>query len=54
VDPINRNFNIQFSVDPCQQLLIVEIEEFKVQMSLQDFNWNKEQEIYLKGIIRLK
>ncbi|XP_053400990.1 uncharacterized protein LOC123541000 [Mercenaria mercenaria] len=53
VEPLGRNFMISFSVDPCRQLLSVAIEEFKTQMSLNDFEWNKEHEIYFKGIIRL-
>ena len=54
VNPINRNFMIGLSVDPCQQMITVEIEELKIQLSLIDFAWNKEQEIFLKGIIRLR
>ena len=45
---------LAFSVDPCQQMITVEIEEFKIHLSLIDFAWNKETEIYLKGVIRLR
>ncbi|XP_053398282.1 uncharacterized protein LOC128556671 [Mercenaria mercenaria] len=53
VEPIRRNFMISFSVDPCKNMLSIEVEELKVQMSLSDFEWNKEQEVYLKGVIKV-
>lgn len=53
VEPLQRRVMVDFRVDHCQQLLYIEIEQFQVQISLIDFEWNKEHELYLKGVIRL-
>ncbi|XP_060596420.1 uncharacterized protein LOC132750448 [Ruditapes philippinarum] len=53
VKPLRRNFMILLSIDPCLQVLSIEIENMKVQLAFNDLKWNEEQSIFLKGVVRI-
>ncbi|KAK3101942.1 hypothetical protein FSP39_007535 [Pinctada imbricata] len=52
--PFQRSVDIKFSIDHCNSLLFIKVENAFYNRSLVDFDWGTEQNFELLGIIRIK
>jgi hypothetical protein len=53
VDPLQQTFGINIDIDACKPSIVIQIEKFVITYSLIDFDWGTEQEVSLKGVIRI-
>ncbi|CAC5375019.1 unnamed protein product [Mytilus coruscus] len=53
VDPLSRSISTSLKLDPCEYTLQVQIEKLIVNISLLDYQFGKEDGLYLFGVIRL-
>ncbi|XP_060567959.1 uncharacterized protein LOC132726631 [Ruditapes philippinarum] len=53
VDPLQQTFGINIDIDACKPSIVIQIENFVIKYSLIDFEWGTEQEVSLKGVIRI-
>ncbi|KAJ8320500.1 LOW QUALITY PROTEIN: hypothetical protein KUTeg_002087 [Tegillarca granosa] len=53
VQLLGRSFNTYIYLDPCNYKMTVQIEKLKVEYSLLSYKWNRDEHIYLDGVIRL-
>ncbi|CAG2253142.1 unnamed protein product [Mytilus edulis] len=53
VDIIHHSFNVILKLDPCDENLIVGIENFIFSISLYEFDWGVRKKLYLNNVIRM-
>ncbi|VDI13107.1 Hypothetical predicted protein, partial [Mytilus galloprovincialis] len=53
VDIIHHSFNVILKLDPCDEKLIVGIENFIFEISLFEFEWGVLKKLYLNSVIRM-
>lgn len=54
VNLINRSVRTSLILDPCQYSLEVQIERLTVNISLMEYDFGKQDQVYLLGVIRLE
>ncbi|KAL5013968.1 hypothetical protein ScPMuIL_008238, partial [Solemya velum] len=52
-ETIGQTFTVAMEINPCSQRLSLAIEKFSYSVSLIDYNWGKEEQIYLRGLVKL-
>ncbi|VDI15760.1 Hypothetical predicted protein [Mytilus galloprovincialis] len=53
VDIIHHSFNVILKLDPCDENLIVGVENFIFSISLYEFDWGVRKKLYLNNVIRM-
>ncbi|VDI23782.1 Hypothetical predicted protein, partial [Mytilus galloprovincialis] len=53
VDFIPYSFHTYMNIDPCKQIITVGTERFHRNISFSDYQWGKQEELWLAGVLRL-